>query len=172
MVKDYDVCMILGLHAMAGTVDGNLSHTQSSRTIDCIRLNGKPIGELAQIALYQGAMGQPVIFVTGDEAACREAEELIPGITTVAVKKGLGRNSAISLSAVEARRRIREGTGRAVERQKRQPIPPLVWEGPYVLEKRFFHTDTADAATQSGAERVDSQTVRFQSDHVMDVIYR
>ncbi|MHC4718399.1 MAG: M55 family metallopeptidase [Planctomycetota bacterium] len=171
--SEYDVCMIVGQHAMAGTVDGDLNHTQSSRSIDCIRLNDQPIGEIAQFALSQGASGRPVIFLSGDEAACREAEALIDGITTVAVKCGLGRNSAISLSAAEARGRIGEGVRRAVQRHRDEPIAPLTWPGPYVLEKRFFHTDAADrAADTPDAERVDSQTVRFRSDDIARIIYR
>jgi len=168
-----DVCMIVGQHAMAGTVDGDMNHTQSSRAIDSITLNGQPIGEIAQFALQQGALGRGVFFLSGDEAACREAEALIDGITTVAVKRGLGRNCAISLSAAEARRRIREGVLEGVRKHRERPVAPLSWPGPYVLEKRFFHTDVADrAADAPGAERVDSQTIRFRSDHILEIIYR
>lgn len=170
-VADCDACIIVGQHAMAGTADGNLNHTQNSRSIEYYKLNGRPIGEMAQFALYQGAMGQPMIFLTGDEAACREAQELVPGITTVAVKKGLGRNSALSLSAFEARRRIREGARRAIEHHKDSPIATLVWPGPFVLEKRFFHSDTADAAMRHPwAERVDSLTVRYRHDDIRQII--
>lgn len=173
VIAGYDVCVMIGQHAMAGVATGNLSHTQSSRSIDCYTLNGKKIGEIAQFALYYGALGLPLIFVSGDEAACAEAEALIPGITTVAVKKGLSRESAISLSAVEARRRIREGIELAIERQESEPLPPLRWEGPFVLEKRFFYTHHADAAaSQPGVERVDSQTVRLYGESIMDIIYR
>ena len=173
VARAYDVCVMLGQHAMAGVPDGNLNHTQSSRSTDYIKLNGKCIGEIAQFALYHGALGQPLIFLTGDEAACREVEELIPGITTVAVKKGLSRQSAISLSAQAAREKIREGAERAIRAHQEKPIAPLTWPGPYVLERRYFHTDTADGAASSpGAERVDSQTVRYRSDNILDVIYR
>ncbi len=173
VVAECDVAVMIGQHAMAGTVDGNQNHTQSSQTIECYRLNGRPIGEIAQFALYCGALGKPLIFVSGDQAACREAEELLPGIQTVAVKQGLGRGAAISLSAVEARRRIRAGIARAVERQRDEPIPPLVWPGPYVLEKRFFFTHLADmAADEPGVERVDGQTVRLRSDDILSLIYR
>ena len=110
-----------------------------------------------------------MIYLTGDEAACKEAEELIPGITTAAVKQGLGRNCAISLPAVEARRRICEAAKEAIRRQTKTPIAPLVWAGPFVLEKRFFHTDVADRA---GGERVDSQTVRYRADDILEIIYR
>jgi D-amino peptidase len=173
IIAKYDACVMIGQHAMAGVATGNQNHTQSSRTIDYYTLNGRRIGEIAQFALCQGALGLPLIFLSGDEAACREAEELIAGLTTVAVKKGLGRGSAISLSASESRHRIREGVGLAVERHRQSPIPALQWPGPYVLEKRFFFTHDADtSASQPGAERVDSQTVRFYSDAILDIIYR
>jgi D-amino peptidase len=158
---------------MAGTVDGNLNHTQSSRTVDRYTLNGQPIGEIAQMALFCGALGLPAILVTGDDAACREASALMPEVTTVSVKRGLSRSSAISVSATEARRRIREGAALAVKKHLKTPIAPLTMPGPYVLEKRFFHTDTADAAAAAAdAERVDSQTVRYRSDDMLKIVYR
>ena len=60
----------------------------------------------------------------------------------------------------------------AVERQRSSPIPPLVWEGPYVLEIRYFSTSDADArAARPGVERVDPQTVRIYSKTIVDIIY-
>jgi len=171
--QDYDVCMMLGQHAMAGVATGNLNHTQSSKAIEYIKLNGKPIGEIAQFALYRGASGIPLIFLSGDDAACREAEELVPGITTVAVKQGLGRNSAISLAQPVAHERIREGIHKAIQSHRNAPLSPLQWPAPYVIEKRFFHTDMADmAAAAADVERVDSLTVRFTSDDIQELIYR
>jgi D-amino peptidase len=173
IVSQYDACVMIGQHAMAGVLTSNQGHTQSSRTIDHIQLNGQKIGEIAQFALYYGGLGVPLIFLSGEEDACREVEALVPGIVTVSVQQGLGRGAAISLSAPEAHRRIGEGIQRAIQRQQKDPIPPVRWEGPYVLEKRFFHTDVADRASgQPGAERLDSQTVRFRSDNILDIIYR
>lgn len=173
VIVQYDTVVIVGQHAMAGTLTGNQNHTQSSRTIDYIKLNGTPIGEIGQIALYFGAFGLPLIFLSGEQDACTEVEAIVPGITTVAVKQGLGRGAAISLSAQKARGLIRAGMTAAVEKHRADPIAPLVWPGPYVLEKRYFHTDTADAVSnQPGIERVDSQTVRVQGDDVREVIYR
>ena len=84
-----------------------------------------------------------------------------------------GRNSAISLSATEARARVRSGVKAAVRKHRQNPIPPVVWEPPFVLEKRYFHTDTADAvAAAPDVERVDGQTVRLRSDNIRDIIYR
>lgn len=171
--RTYDVGVMIGQHAMAGVSDGNLAHTQSSRHIDSYTLNGKPIGEIAQFALYCGGLGLPLIFLSGDHAACQEVEELIPGITTATVKQGLSRESAITLSKEASRDLIRRRIQLAIQRQERDPLPPLVWDPPYVLEKRYFHTDTADrAAAEPGVERVDAQTVRVRGDDILDVIYR
>ena len=173
ILRDYDACVMIGQHAMAGLRASNQNHTQSSLSIDFYKLNGKMIGEIAQFSLYNGALRLPMIFLSGEDLACREAEELIPGVTTASVKTGLGRNQAISVSATEAHRRIREGIAKAVEKQGIDPIPPLAWEGPFELEKRFHFTDDADVASnQPGAERVDDQTVRYRSDDIQEIIYR
>lgn len=170
--SEFDVSVMIGQHAMAGTPDGNLNHTQSSRTVESYTLNGRPIGELAQWALYCGALGLPVIFLSGDEAACREAEALIDGITTAAVKKGLSRTSAISLAAPEARRRVREGARSAMRRHRENPVAPLVWPGPYTLEKRFLFTETADVCSADPLfTRVDAKTVRGTAADILDLIY-
>ena len=130
-----------------------------------------PIGKLADAARHLASAGP------GHEAdvapTCREVKELIPGVSTASVKHGLSRNSAISLSAGEAHKRIREGVSKAIGQYQEKPLAPLTWPGPYVLEKRFFHTDVADnAASVPGAERVDSQTVRLRSDDILEIIYR
>jgi len=173
LLPSFDACVMIGQHAMAGGAAANQNHTQNSQTVDYYRLNGTPIGEIGQIALFCGALGVPLIFLSGDAAACREAEQLVPGMVTAAVKEGLGRNAAISLSMAEAHKRIREGIVQAVQQQRRKPLAPLRWDGPFTLEMRFFHTDVADArAATPGAERVDAQTVRFTAESVLDVIYR
>jgi D-amino peptidase len=170
--KTYTACMMIGQHAMAGVPTSNMNHTQNSRAIDYYQLNGRKIGEIAQFALFSGALGVPMIFLSGEEDACREALAFIPNIITASVKQGLGRGSAISLSAPEAHRCINAGVKQAVECQRSNPIPPLVWEGPYVLEIRYFSTGDADArAAQPGVERVDPQIVRIYGKSILDIIY-
>lgn len=172
-VGEYDAAMIIGQHAMAGVSTSNLSHTQSSREIDSVKLNGEPIGEIAQFALYAGSFGVPLMFLSGEQDACEEAESLIEGIRTVSVKQGLGRHAAISLSAPAAREKIRAGVEQAARQHQSTPVPPLGRTGPYVLETRYYHTDTADQrAGLPGYERVDAQTVRFSSNDIREVLYR
>jgi D-amino peptidase len=168
-----DASIMIGQHAMAGVPTSNMNHTQNSRAIDYYQLNGRKIGEIAQFALFCGELGVPMIFLSGEEDACQEAQAFIPEITTAPVKQGLGRGSAISLSAPAAHRKIRAGVIQAVERQRSSPIPPLIWEGPYCLEIRYFSTSDADArAAQPGVERVDPQRVRINSTSIIDMIYR
>lgn len=168
----YDVTVMIGQHAMAGVQTGNLNHTQSSATIDYYKLNGKKIGEIAQWALLAGSFGIPLIFLSGDDAACQEAKELILGIETVSVKQGLGRHSAISLSAQAAAEKIRIGIASALKKHLAQPVKPFVLNGPFILEKRFFHTETVDAVCSDPRyKRIDAQTVQIASNNISDIIY-
>ena len=172
IIKEYDVCVMLGQHAMAGEKEGTLNHTQSSNSVDYYKLNGKPIGEIAQFALHQGALGLPLIFLSGDDKACLEARELLPEITTAAVKRGVGRCSAISLSPEASRELIRKSVAEALAKHRANPIPPLTIPGPYVLDKRFFHTHVADMMEENPmVERIDSQTLRYKSDDILEIIY-
>ena len=169
---EYDVCVMIGQHAMAGVQTANLNHTQSSDTIDYVKLNGNKIGEIAQFALSMGALGIPLIFLSGDKAACEEAEDLLENIATVSVKEGVGRNSAISLSAISSRAKIRAGIADALKSFAKNPPAPFRLDGPYVLEKRFFHTDTADALCNDPRyKRIDAQTVQISSENILDIIY-
>ena len=173
IIAQYDVTIIIGQHAMAGVQQGNLGHTQSSKAIDYYSLNGRLIGEIAQWALYTGSFDIPLLFLSGDDTACTEVRELIPEITTSAVKIGLSRNSAISLSHAASCRLIHAGVKTALEKHRAHPVAPLCWDGPFVLEKRFFHTDAVDAARDKpGVEVVDSQTIRWRADNIRDIIYR
>lgn len=172
LLEEYDACVMIGQHPMAGVASGTLNHTQSSQTIEYYKLNGREIGEIAQFALYHGAFGLPLVFLSGDSEACKEAEQLISGIVTAEVKVGMSRQSAISLSKERSRKLIRERIAEAVASHKKNPIPPLVWDGPFELEKRFLFTENADGFQNNALyERVDAKTVRRRSDSILDIIY-
>ncbi len=168
----FDATIMIGQHAMAGVERGNLNHTQCSKSIEYYKLNGKPIGEIAQWALCAGAYNVPMIFLSGDEAACAEAQDLIPNIVTAAVKTGLSRTAAISCSIAESHRRIREGLKHALERHRKTPMLPLKWKGPFILEKRFFHSGNVEGwASNPQARIIDPLTLQLHSDNILDIIY-
>ena len=110
-----DAALFVGMHAMAGTRDGVLAHTVSGSSWWRLRFNGVEVGETGINAALCGTWGCPVLLVTGDDASCREGSALLgAGLTTVAVKKGLGRFSARQYPATKARELIEAGAQRAL----------------------------------------------------------
>jgi D-amino peptidase len=121
-----DAALFVGMHARAGTPDGVLSHTVSGTSWRDLRFNGTLVGETGVNAALCGTWGCPVVLVTGDEATCREARELLgDGVRTVAVKRGLGRFSARHIHPARARRLIEDAARQAVEaRADASPYDP------------------------------------------------
>jgi D-amino peptidase len=105
-----DACLLVGMHAMAGTPDGVLSHTVHGREWRSLRFNDALVGETGINAALCGTWDCPVLLVTGDEATCREATSLLgDGLTTVAVKRGIGRKAARNVAPLRARELIEAG---------------------------------------------------------------
>jgi D-amino peptidase len=121
-----DGALFVGMHAKAGTPDGVLSHTVSGEAWRELQFNGVSVGETGINAALCGQWGCPVLLVTGDEAVCLEARQLLgPKLTTVAVKKGLGRFSARNLAPARARELIEEGAALALaDRSAAAPYDP------------------------------------------------
>jgi D-amino peptidase len=125
--KSFSGIVLFGFHAMMGTPDGVLNHTQSSQSENRYWYNGVESGELAQSASIAGYYGVPPILVTGDEATCREAVKFFGnGIVTVATKQGLARESAVLYPFEETRKALYEGARKAIA-----AIPECK---PYLLE--------------------------------------
>lgn len=107
--------VMIGFHAMMGTPDGVLHHTQSSKTEHRFWYNGVESGEIVQNAAIAGYFGVPPIMVSGDEATCREAHKFFGNnIVAVAVKKGLTRESTILYPFEKTRKDLYEGAKRAM----------------------------------------------------------
>ena len=105
-----------GAHAMMGTTDGVLNHTQSSKPENRYWYNGVESGELAQCAAIAGKYGVPTILVTGDVATCREARNFLGNsCVTVAVKEGISREAAILYPFEETRQALYEGAKKAMD---------------------------------------------------------
>ncbi len=152
--------ILTGHHAMAGTLDGFLDHTMDSGRWFCFRINGQPVGEIGMETAHAGHFGVPLIMVTGDEAACREAATQFAGIVTVPVKRGLGRNCARCLAPATAHGLIGRGAAEAV--RKAGALKPWRLAAPIELELTLYRSDYADAlaTSRTGVVRVDARTVR------------
>ena len=168
-IKGFDGLLFVGQHAMAGTINGPLCHTYSSKTIAYYKLNGVFIGEFGARALLAGLQGVPTIFLSGDDKATLEAQMFVPEIETVAVKKGLGVEAAEHVPADEACRMIREGAARAVQRAAE--IPPFTGiKGPFVLEIGYLNPLPEGGGPKGPkVERINDRTVRIHSEDINDL---
>lgn len=86
--KEFNGVAWVGQHAKASTECAHLAHTQSFDYID-LSVNGVSIGEFGQFAMCAAELGVPAFFGSGDLAFTKEAEALVPGIVTCAVKRGV-----------------------------------------------------------------------------------
>lgn len=133
--QDYDVLAFVGQHPKAGTEYGHLTHTGSFPVIDK-QINGISVGEFGTIVFCGQLYGVVPIFASGCLALTKEAEELVPGIETVAVKEGVMSGSgdectaeqyekrnwgAIHLHPTKARALIRAGAEKALRRYMEAP---------------------------------------------------
>ena len=158
----FDALFFVGQHAMAGTAAAPLCHTYSSRTVEYYRLNGEYIGEFGGRAYMAGHFGVPTTFLVGDDKACIEAEALVPGIVTVAVKQGMGIELATHLAPKAARAAIRKGARRACKAIGR--VEPAVLSPPYELEVKVLDGQNVVGYVGRGAEKLDERTCVFRTD--------
>lgn len=132
--------VLLGFHAMMGTPDGVLNHTQSSRSENRYWYNGVESGEIVQNAAIAGYYGVPVIMVTGDDATCREAQRFLGNnLVTVSVKKGLSREAAVLYPFEETRKALYEGARKAMG--VISSCKPYVISSPIKVKMQYLNLD-------------------------------
>jgi D-amino peptidase len=159
-----DACLLVGMHAMAGTPDGVINHTVSGQTWHNLRFNGTLVGETGINAAFAGAFGTPVALVTGDYASCREATALLgDGLTAVSVKRGIGFGSARMLVPSRARELIEDGAKRALKNLG--AVGPYDPGKPCEIKVEYKETtEPAKAALKPGVELIDPRTVVSRAD--------
>jgi len=129
--ESFDGMALVGFHAMAGTPNGVLEHTQSYE-VHCYSVNGVEMGEIGQAALLAGHFDIPVVFISSDEAGCREARKLLGDhIVAVAVKTGLAREGARLKAPERCRELIRAGMDQAMSLIGRPEAKPFKLAPPY-----------------------------------------
>lgn len=166
--ESFDAVVLLGHHARAGTQNGFLDHTMSSASWYEYRINDLVAGEIAIEAAYAGHYGVPVVMVAGDEAAVREARDLLGTVEGAVVKWGIGRNRAKCLALPRAHAEVRKAVGRALETPGR--FTPFRPDLPATIQLTFYRSDMADdIGARPGIDRVDARTVRRQITSLLDV---
>jgi len=161
----FDAVCCIGYHAKAQTPYGTLAHTMTGAIFD-LRVNQISLPELGWNALIAGYYDVPVIFVSGDQAICDQAKQLIPEIETVAVKQGIG-EASLNLHPKKSRQLIKDGVNKALDRLS--GFKPLKYEPPYVIEVDFKKKEKANrAAWYPGAKRKGDFTIVLKCDDFLD----
>ncbi|ALS76278.1 aminopeptidase [Planococcus rifietoensis] len=162
----YTGAFFAGYHARAGQ-KGVMSHAMifgvRSMWIDDVE-----VGELGLNAYVAGYYGVPVLMVAGDDCACREAETLIPGVTTVAVKETLTRSAVKTLHPKKAQRLLREKTQEAIQHKDR--VKPLVPPEQPTLRMEFTNYGEAELAAMMPGTRIEEGTtiVRYEAQNILE----
>jgi D-amino peptidase len=156
---------------MAGTPAALLDHSFCSRTIQNLWLNGRKVGEIGIDAAVVGEQGVPTIMVSGDDKACEEARDWIPGVVTCQVKVGFGCQGARLLSMEAAHRLIEERTVEAVRRIK--SIRPLKVDHPATVRVEKVERGSVPSDWARPDIRViDGRTYETTADTVEQAIMR
>lgn len=142
----YDVVILTGYHAMAGTGNAFISHTMSQPVT--LEMNGEQCGELAILSRWAGESGVPVALVSGDTATIAEARQFLPGTPGVQVKRAISWEQADCLPVEEASRLLHDAVVEALSnpdgwnlyrnetpvrvRVKLDPEPPMAGKIPWL----------------------------------------
>lgn len=164
----FDAMALVGHHAMAGTPEAVLSHSFSTKDFYGYYFNGVKMGEIGVHAVIASHYGIPVIFQSGDRAACMEAKQLLGDIELVEVKKALSRTCASIMAPAAARKLIMDGVKRAVSRLS--DFKPLQVEFPAEVKIEFNDPLKADEYERGGWKRIDGRTVLKIAGNGLDAV--
>ena len=140
--ETFDKVFLVGYHARAGTQGAILNHTFFLE-IHNFWINGVLVGEGGLSAALAGDYGVPTVLVTGDDKAIREIRELVPGIESAEVKKGISRYSADCLTPEVTYGLIKEAAKRAVSAD----VKPYKVKSPATVEVEFTSLEMANIAS-------------------------
>ncbi len=162
----YSAVIFIGQHAMAGAEKGVLSHSYSSEGIQNIWVNNKPVGEIGARVMLAGAFGIPVIMLSGDTAACKELNQLVPQAECAEVKSGVSRTAGFTLAHPAACALIREKARRAVERLSE--FKPYIIAGPIEVKVEFTPRASDRFERAEGVQHVDERTWTFRGKDIIE----
>jgi D-amino peptidase len=168
--NSYSGTFFIGAHAMAGTMNAFLDHTQSSTSWYNYCANGRRMGELGQWAMVAANFNVPMLMVSGDEAACVEARQFFNPVECAVVKRGIGRRDAELVDHEEAVKRIYDAARKAITLVGKGRIfnPAL----PMEAKLEFFRSDFCDEiACKPGIERLDARTARKVCNNYLDCLF-
>jgi D-amino peptidase len=151
---------------MVGTEKGILSGDPPS-TDPHVWVNNKLVGEIGSRTMLAGYYGVPVIMLSGDTAACKELQDLVPAAECAEVKTGVSRTAGYSLSHPAACALIREKARRAMQRLSE--FKPYTITGPIEVkvEIGIGVERVPDYWRREGVERINERTYIFRGKDIV-----
>ena len=140
--SSFAAALFVGYHASTTNPKGVRAHTISSAHFTRVALNGTAVTEAELNAAYAGAMGVPVVFVSGDDVAINEVTARLGEMESVITKKSLGFHSAESLTPAAACDKIYQGALSAVAHRDQRK--PYVVPAPITLDISFKNYTSAE----------------------------
>lgn len=163
--NEFDGLFLVGLHTMQHVPGALLAHSYL-REYDAIYINGVLVGEIGVEAALAGEQGIPLKFVSGDDLGCKEAQDLIPGVTVCAVKYSLDDTAAICLPPEETGKALRKAAKEAVLSK----VDPYRLEAPYEIKVQFSDCPYLKTMKQLHPEIfIDERTVCMRGGKLLEV---
>lgn len=170
--ETFDAVIFVGYHTKAGTGAGLFAHTGSGVVRD-LEINGRSVGEAGMNAALAAWYGVPVVLVTGDDVAVKQAQEVAPGASGVAVKRAINTRAVELKPLAQARAEIQAAAKAAVMSARPsagRSAPSRAAE--YAVRMRFNTVVIPEVATAfEGIARPEPDVVTF-SRKTMPEAYR
>jgi D-amino peptidase len=173
-----DGVLLVGYHARIGTPNAILEHTWSDQRVANFWLKDQkqaeflPYGEIGLNAAVCGHFKIPVLMISGDQAACNEASELLGDIDTAVVKWASSRMAAECLSTEEAQQKIQRAAFQAVSRliatkDSEVVIRYLSLQPPITMAIDFVQSEMADKAALLPGSVRKGRRIEYQTDDMV-----
>ena len=165
--ETFSGAIFIGYHAATTNTEGVRAHTISSRNLADVRLNGISMPEAGINAAIAGHFNVPIIMISGDDAAVKEAQALLGNIEGAVVKWNYGFHSARTLMPDAANDVIREKVKNAIGRLK--DFKPYKLSTPIQLDVRFKNYLPAEVLSYlSIVKRTDAHSIRFEGKDMIE----
>lgn len=165
--NSYDGAILIGYHGPAGTSVNPLAHSFSGK-VSYIKINGEIVSEFTINTMIAHSVKVPVVFVSGDEYVCAEAEKVNKNIATNGSSRGVG-NSSICLSPQASCQNIEKGVARVLSGNMNGFVNKLADR--FKLEVRYNTPYNAyEASFFPGVKLIDDVAVSFETDDFFEMM--
>ncbi len=163
---EFDASFQIGYHSMRHTHAGVIGHTYTY-TVTKVKLNGILMGESGLSAAISGHFGVPLVLVSGDSHAVRQAQKLVKGLVGVPTKEGVGLWGVRTLTPQKARELITDGAREAMSRVTK--VRPYSVRKPVRIEVELESPLMAQYAIDiPHVKRKDLRTVEYVAKDVLE----